>query len=581
MTQTNKMDALGRLPSEELRKKAEAGDVDAQLILGSRYADGYLSAPKDEAEAAKWYVKAAEHGDASIQLLLALLYKSGRGVPKDSAGAAKWFRKAAEQGEPTAQYYLGVCYERGEGVTKDDAEAVRWYRKAAEQGDAEAQFELGKCYRSGLGVETNLTEAVRWLGKAGDQGNASAQFILAASYESGVFGETNLTEAVKWFRKAAEQGDADAQSSLGLYYALGYGLAQDYAEAVKWLRKAAEQGIAVAQETLGLCYAQGQGVTKDDQEAVKWYRKAAEQGIASAQYNLGVCYAEGEGVPLDYVEAYKWYNLAASYGDKEAVANRDLLSQEMTREQIAEGQRRASRFVARPNKRAGDGSTPQPGTAAVPVRSGTGFLIAVSKNPCVLTAQHVVKDAKSIKVVLGGKTFTARVVGADPANDVALLQITVAGNAALSQTALPITASRQVKLGDSVLTIGFPNTDVQGVTPKLTRGEINSLAGIQDDPRYFQTSVAVQPGNSGGPLVDMHGNVIGVVTMRLDDLKTLELTGSLPQNVNYGLKSAFVLAFLDSVTGLAASLPPPHTEDRKFEDVVKEVQQATVRVLTY
>ena len=107
------------------------------------------------------------------------------------------------------------------------------------------------------------------------------------------------------------------------------------------------------------------------------------------------------------------------------------------------------------------------------------------------------------------------------------------------------------------------------------------MAGIQDDPRYFQASVAVQPGNSGGALVDVQGNVIGVMTMRLDDLKTLELTGSLPQNVNYGLKSSFVLAFLDSVPEVAAALSPPHTENRKFEDVVKEVQQATVLVLIY
>lgn len=257
----------------------------------------------------------------------------------------------------------------------------------------------------------------------------------------------------------------------------------------------------------------------------------------------------------------------------------------MTREQIAEAQRRASRFVARKEKAAGDGSTAQPEAADVPMGTGTGFFITAGKDTCLITAHHVVKEATAIKVVVGRKALPARVLGADPANDLAILQIAVTASDLREEVealpSLPITASRSVKLGDTVFTIGFPNTVLQGVAPKLSRGEISSLAGIQDDPRYFQTSVAVQPGNSGGPLVDARGNVVGVMTMRLDDLKTLQLTGTLPQNVNYALKSSFVLAFLESLSELAGTLTSPHTEDRKFEDIVKEVQQATVLVLVY
>ena len=527
----------------------------------------------------------AEQGDARAQYKLGYCYDMGWGVTQDDKEAVKWYRKAAEQGDASAQDSLGFCYQEGEGVTKDDKEAVKWYRKAAEQGYAGAQYNLGGCYYKGEGVAQDYQEAVKWYRKAAEQGDASAQFNLGLCYYKGEGMAQDYQEAVKWYRKAAEQGDASAQDSLGLRYGDGEGVTKDDKEAVKWYRKAAEQGNARAQVNLGVCYHNGEGVTKDDQEAVKWYRKAAEQGEAMAQVKLGLAYEKGEGVPQDYIEAYKWYNLATAQGDKEVGEFRDFLSKQMTREQIAEAQRRASRFVARPEKGAGDGSTAQPEAADVPVGSGTGFLITAGKSPCVLTAHHVVKEAKAIKVVMGGKTYTARVVGADPANDLAVLRVEVAASdilaVALPQQALPITASRQVKLGDSVFTIGFPNTAVQGVAPKLTRGEINSLAGIQDDPRYFQASVAVQPGNSGGALVDVQGNVIGVMTMRLDDLKTLELTGSLPQNVNYGLKSSFVLAFLDSVPEVAAALSPPHTENRKFEDVVKEVQQATVLVLIY
>ena len=116
------------------------------------------------------------------------------------------------------------------------------------------------------------------------------------------------------------------------------------------------------------------------------------------------------------------------------------------------------------------------------------------------------------------------------ANDVALLKVNGTCNA------VPLVASGGVKLGDSIFTIGFPNTIVQGTEPKLTKGEVSSLAGIQDDPRHFQISAPVQTGNSGGPLVDRFGNVIGIVATRLGDMATLKNTGSLPQNVNYALR---------------------------------------------
>jgi len=86
-------------------------------------------------------------------------------------------------------------------------------------------------------------------------------------------------------------------------------------------------------------YARGDGVPEDDVEAVRWYRLAAEQGDAIAQTRLGRMYAVGEGVPEDRVLAYMWWNLAAAQGDEIAQGNKDIVEQQMTREQIAEGQR--------------------------------------------------------------------------------------------------------------------------------------------------------------------------------------------------------------------------------------------------
>jgi len=76
-----------------------------------------------------------------------------------------------------------------------------------------------------------------------------------------------------------------------------------------------------------------------------------------------------------------------------------------------------------------------------------------------------------------------------------------------------------------VVTVGFPDIGLQGFAPKFAKGEIASLSGVADDARYFQISVPVQPGNSGGALVDEHGNVVGVVSAKLNASAALDATG--------------------------------------------------------
>jgi S1-C subfamily serine protease len=133
----------------------------------------------------------------------------------------------------------------------------------------------------------------------------------------------------------------------------------------------------------------------------------------------------------------------------------------------------------------------------------------------------------------------------------------------------------------TVATVGFPNIGLQGFAPKLAKGEIASLSGAGDDARYFQISVPVQPGNSGGALVDERGNVVGVVSAKLSARAALAASGSLPENVNYAVKSSFLLGFLESVPEVSAKLKEPNTKERKFEDVVKSAEQAAVLVLVY
>ena len=125
-------------------------------------------------------------------------------------------------------------------------------------------------------------------------------------------------------------------------------------------------------------------------------------------------------------------------------------------------------------------------------------------------------------------------------------------------------------------TVGFPNIGLQGFAPKLARGEISGLSGAHDDARYFQISVPVQPGNSGGAVVDIRGNVVGIVAAQLSARAAVANSGSLPENVNYAVKSSFVLGFLESVPEVSARLKEPNVKESRFEEVVKAAEQAAV-----
>ena len=461
-------------------------------------------------------------------------------------------RAKAGEGDAQSQFELGIAFFGGSlGVAKDEAEAVRWFRKAAEQNLAKAQYNLGVCYAEGQGVVVDGEAAAKWLHKAADQ---------------------NLAEALTWLRRAAEQNHAQAESNLGVCYDRGQGVAKDGVEAVKWLRKAAAQNDADAQNVLGTCYYNGEGVAKAQVEAVKWYCSAAEQNDADGQGNPGVCYAVGEGVAKDFVESYKWMLLASAQGNERTKEVVTILENKMTREQIGEGQKLARNFKPRELPTSGGDMSSVGILQTRPEACGTGFFI--TEDGYLITNQHVAGNGAQVRLVTEAGLISAKVVKVDAANDLALLKVEG------KFTPIPVVSSRAVKMGGTVATVGFPNIGLQGFAPKLAKGEIAALSG-PDDPRYFQISVPVQPGNSGGALVDERGNVVGVVAAKLNVAAAVATSGALPENVNYAVKSSLLLSFLESVPDVSAKLKEPNTKERKFEDVVKSAEQAAVLVLVY
>ena len=172
--------------------------------------------------------------------------------------------------------------------------------------------------------------------------------------------------------------------------------------------------------------------------------------------------------------------------------------------------------------------------------SGTAFFL----NPqgYLLTNQHVVKGCGSITLKLfNQQDYEANVVAADQTNDLAVLKTKYQ-----PRSHAILRGDIGVRSGDSVTAVGYPLAFVLSAEPRVTTGTVSAVSGIQGDFRVFQIEASVQPGNSGGPLLDDRGHVIGVVNSRLNDLAMVEATGSIPQNVNFAIKSSIVQIFLDA-----------------------------------
>ena len=119
----------------------------------------------------------------------------------------------------------------------------------------------------------------------------------------------------------------------------------------------------------------------------------------------------------------------------------------------------------------------------------------------------------------------------------------------MSATPIKLGDSSQARTGEKIFTIGYPASKIMGEKPKYSEGVINSMTGLKDDPAFFQVSVPVQPGNSGGPLFNERGEVIGITTASLS-LLAIDAMGAIPQNVNYAIKSSFVKNLLSTIPEL-------------------------------
>jgi S1-C subfamily serine protease len=175
--------------------------------------------------------------------------------------------------------------------------------------------------------------------------------------------------------------------------------------------------------------------------------------------------------------------------------------------------------------------------------SGTAF--AVAAGGLLVTNAHVVHECRDITVRQGdGTVLPATLLAADQVNDLALIKV---ASPTTSDPAL-FRGSPDIRQGENVVAIGFPLSYLlsAGSATTLTTGTVSALAGVKGDSRLLQVSAPIQPGNSGGPLLDQSGHVVAIVSSSLNAVKLAATQGIIPENVNFAIKTSVVRAFMDA-----------------------------------
>ena len=449
------------------------------------------------------------------------------------------FKNGKYSGQGTYTYADGTIesgiWENGEFQYATN-ETAPIYSKTPEE-----EYAIGRKYLYGKGgINIDYKKAFEWIKRAAERGLASAQSDLGVLYIRGDGASKSDTQAVYWYRKAAEQGYDRGQYNLADEYDSGNSfISEDNGVAVYWYTKAAEQGLKEAQHNLGIMYLEGEGIEMSYKDAYKWFIKAANQKYDLSEHALGFLFESGYGVDKNIIEAGKWYLKASLQGNKKSSkALKRILSKNNT---IDVNSTEGMTFSG----------------------SGSGFV--VSKDGVIATNHHVIKGCNKIIV----DELKADVISKDVKNDIALLQIND------NYKYISSISYQSPDLGDDIQVFGYPLSDILSKDYiSLTKGSVSSLVGIRGNLANFRFTAPVQPGNSGGPIVDGNGRVVGITRAVLDSefAKGLKF---LPQNINFGIQSSLLASMMKS------KLIPITTDSISKSSLVDHYNRATKYIECY
>jgi len=378
--------------------------------------------------------------------------------------------------------------------------------------------------------------------------------------------------------------DPEALGFAGFFNLIGAGTPQNPNIGIQMLQEAANRGASSGYFGLGFAFAYGLGTQVNLQEAARYYsvvvgllcrdsggpkvsidrladaeskirgicRTPIDQRAGLSEYQsietslpivsvvLGRLYDQGIGTQRDPQKAQAYFQKAAADGMYFAGAPNDT--------SVAAGDE--------PDSAAGSNENS-------PDSSGTAF--AISPDGLYLTNYHVVQGCSELRL----NSVSASFLRFDEPDDLALVKTTFR-----SPTIAALRESTDGRAGETVIAVGFPYAGLLADQANVTTGTISATAGLGNDQRYLQITAPVQPGNSGGPLLDMNGLVVGIVAAKLDAIKIAAATGDIPENVNFSIKASVIRSFLDS-SQVATSAAP---EQKKLD--VADIA-AAARKFTY
>jgi hypothetical protein len=521
--------------------------------------------------------RAAELGNLEAAETWGYYLYYGIGVPANPTEAVKFLEQAAAKNREFAIQTLYWAHNDPKLKGRDPRHAFELLQRLNGRGDGETCYLLSRCYHFGQGVQKDDKKQLELLRQGRDKQNNRCIGTLAWAYQWGTLGLTADADiAISLYKRAARLGNdhcydsaasmlldkkdgeqfrsvireaekADAPNChfwLGFHHQYGKdGFELDEARAVELYERSVAKGNTLAKTYLGILLIEGNNVKKDVHRAISLIKEAAIAGNMYAQFSYAYYLNQGTGTAQDSSMAYFWANLAAASNGEEAyVKQRDELSRKIGPEETLRVQALCRDWISSRKKNQAVAENPDLETPS----GGTGSGVIYSSEGHVLTNNHVIAGCTQFKVITArGEEFSATLVASDEKLDVAVLKLEQPYRPKGFPTPPRIISSDRVKSGEKVFTIGHPLGDLLGSEPKYNDGTVSAMSGMDDNRNVMQISVPIHPGNSGGPLANTSGDIVGLIVSTFNGGALLREENILAQNINFAIKSEPILDFLD------------------------------------
>ena len=586
---------------------ARSGNDRAIAYIGYMYDEG-IGVEENDKIAVEWYQKGADLGFTGAQTNLGLMYYYGHGVEENNLMAVYYFEKAANKNGSRAKFMLGKAYSGGYGVERDLIESYKWYKLALIDGFDGAQKEINKLrsYMSGRQIrlaDKIVNDLVGGDDKKNIQDGRVDYDSKDAGFDGGLSGRWNVSQEMRGdFVSNCLKGIDEDNSALkgdqwNIYCGCMIDNAHEYFDSFsEYMKVLLEEDVEVigsfAMKCISYSLSPEQGFDvgsgNKDISLDKMVHEFVDMMNARTPIQLDVAtrldrvkYNPSDKVVsiIHTVTDDSIASIFTSYdGDLSDLIGgiiKDECENKFTKKLIAKDV--SFRYIYKNNrskviasellKCSGDSGGILKSSNELKF-TGTGFFI---NSNTVATNNHVVESCAKITVGRGAKEVAVTKILYDEKIDIALLDSSVIG----SDDYLSFRSGRGIRSGDSIVVVGYPLGDALGASHKVTNGNVSSLSGMQGSFDRMQITAPVQSGNSGGPVLDLSGNVVGMVVAKMGKRAERVFDESL-QNINFAIKNNTLLSYFDA-NDIEYSLDT-YKYDMSASDVVENSKDSIVTV---